>query len=348
MKTLYKILKYFGILFLCMLIGAAIYIYKSGPELPHDVDDIIDTVLEDPIPELIHGVTGIADSDGVNIWYESISPQGESKGAILLIMGISNDALGWPPKFIDALLNAGYQVVRYDHRGTGMSDWMVDYDPENPYSLSDMAHDGLSVMDELHIEKANILGASMGGMIAQQMAIDYPNRTQSLISIMSSGDILDPELPPISADVAIELIMVAIKYGVIGTERNMIKLHIASRSMLMGAATHTLDVKEISENVLYNIRKRKGYNANVSKQHQEAVAASGPRYKALKNLRIPCLIIHGVSDPFIPIEHGRKCAGLISNADSMWVDNMGHDIPDIFVPRVADKIIRFYNSFDVK
>ncbi len=341
MKLFKKIIKYLGILILLIILGGAIYIYQSGPELPKDTDGIIDEVLSNSIPELITGKTGFANSKGIKIWYESIAPRDSTKGVVLLIMGISNDALGWPPKFIKSFTDAGYQVIRYDHRGTGLSDWLEDYDGENPYSLTDMAYDGVAVLDALEIEQAHVIGVSMGGMIAQQLAIDHPQRVHSLSSIMSSGNVFDEELPSISSEVAIDLIKVAIKYSIIPTEKNKIKLHLASRIILMGETTQNLNTKEIAEQVLYNHRKRKGYNPHVSPQHQTAVSISGSRYKGLKVLEIPTLVVHGIGDPFIPIEHGKKCASLLANADSLWVENMGHDLPNEFIPIVSKKIIEF-------
>jgi len=157
---------------------------------------------------------------------------------------------------------------------------------------------------------------------------------------MSSGFIEDPELPKISTDVTYKLIKASLKYAVIGGEKNMIKLHLASRVILMGNANYKLNIKELSEQVLYNVRKRKGYNSNVSKQHQSAVLLSGTRYNKLKNISVPSLIIHGKSDPFIPIEHGQKCVSIIQNADSLWIKNMGHDIPSTFIDTISKRIIK--------
>lgn len=221
-----------------------------------------------------------------------------------------------------------------------MSDWMEDWDAETPYSLTDMAKDGIAILDHLDIEKAHVLGVSMGGMIAQEMVINHPNRVNSLISIMSSGNIFDTELPSISGETAIELIKIAAKYGIIGGEANLIKMHIASRIILMGTAQQALDIQEIAMNVLYNIRQRKGYNASVSQQHQGAVSNSKSRYAALQKLKIPALVIHGKADPFIPFAHSQKLIDLIPHADSLWLDNMGHDIPENLMDNITDKLIR--------
>lgn len=339
MNTFKKIIKYIGIGLLILIIGGGVYIYNSGPQLPSDANQIINKVIRSSLPELINGQTGFANSNGVEIWHENIKPKQESKGVVLLIMGISNDALGWPSKFIKSFTDAGYEVIRYDHRGTGLSDWLEKFDSKNPYSLSDMAFDAVAILDTLQIKKAHVLGISMGGMIAQQLAIDHPQRVQSLTSVMSSGNIFDEKLPPISSDVAYDLIKVAIKYSIFGTEKNMIKLHLASRIILNGGISAYLNIEEISKQVLYNIRKRKGYNSSVSQQHQAAVFQSGSRYEELRKIDLPTLIIHGKDDPFIPIEHGRKCADLIPNSESLWIDKMGHDIPDEFVPIISQTIM---------
>jgi pimeloyl-ACP methyl ester carboxylesterase len=339
MKAFKIILKITGAAILLFLLACIIYIAASGPTLPAHTNEIIENVLSNPLPEIIEGETGFAESQGIKIWYESISPKDSSRGAILLIMGISNDALGWPKKFIRTFVNSGYQVIRYDHRGTGMSDWMENMDADNPYSLSDMADDVIEILNSLGIEKANIIGVSMGGMIAQETAINHPDRVASLTSIMSSGFIEDPELPAISSDIAWELIKVSLKYRIAGGEKNMIKLHLASRIVLRGDANYDLNIQEISEQVLYNIRKRKGYNSDVSRQHHTAVSISGSRYDKLKNISMPVLIIHGKSDPFIPIEHSKKCASFIPNADTLWLDGMGHDIPESLMDTISARII---------
>jgi pimeloyl-ACP methyl ester carboxylesterase len=346
MKTFFKILKFSAAASLLLLLAFSVYIYLSGPVLPKETDQVIAAAESEPLPEMVKGKTGFARSEGLPIWYESISPRQHSKGAVLLIMGIASDALAWPEKFISAFADSGYQVIIYDNRGTGESDWVKNWDSHHPYSLADMADDGLAVLHAAGIQKAHIIGISMGGMIAQELAIRHPESVSSLASVMSSGYIVDPALPAISSGVAFDLIRAALKYEVPGGEKNMIRLQIASRIILQGKASSRLNVKEIARQVLYNLRKRKGYNPDVSEQQEAAVMASGSRYSALKMLRIPVLVIHGKQDPFIPIAHGRKCAAIIPRADSFWVDHMGHDLPDNLVDTVSKRIMaNFHRVF---
>ncbi len=334
-----RFLKYV-LIFLLLLIGAgAIFIATSGPDLPDDTTATLDAVFAEPLPEIVRGDTGTVYNAGTRVWYEHLTPNDTTKGTVLLIMGISNDALGWPNSFLDLLLDEGYAVVRYDHRGTGMSDWVDDWDGNAPYSLNDMAGDGIAILDAIGIDQAHIVGVSMGGMIAQEFAIHHPERVATLTSIVSSAHITDPDLPPISGSMAFALIRVALKYGVFGGERNMIKMHLASRTLLKGEATYPLDMKEMSEQTLYNMRERRGYNSNVSPQHQAAVMQSDARYEALSNLQVPALVIHGQEDPFIPLAHGQKTAAVLANADSLWVPNMGHDIPAVHAPVIVDKLV---------
>jgi len=127
MKIHKTIIKCIGSIILFLLIGISIYIFTSGPKLPEEAEKIIEEVISNPLPELIKGKTGFANSDGVRIWYEDIKPKHETKKVVVLIMGISADALSWPQKFIQSFTKEGYRVIRYDHRGSGLSDWLENF-----------------------------------------------------------------------------------------------------------------------------------------------------------------------------------------------------------------------------
>lgn len=337
-KALFRLFKFIGVPIIIIIFGLIIFIFFTGPKLPENTDLIIENVLSSDLPELVKGKSGYILSGNHKIWYESIYPKDTIKGAILLFMGISNDALAWPQKFLDRLVENGYQVIRYDYRGTGLSDWFENWE-SNPYALVDLANDAKIILDTLQIDKVHLVGVSLGGMVAQEFAIENTHRTLTLTSIMSSGNIIDPELPQISKSVVLQLIKIGIKYGLNPNEKNTIKLHVAAGEILKGKADYEIDVKATSELVLYNLRRRKGYNPNASKQHHQATYESGSRYEKLKELKMPVLIIHGLDDPFIPIEHSKKLAAIIPGSKTKWFANMGHEFPGYLIDSIAQEII---------
>ncbi|MBU8891748.1 MAG: alpha/beta hydrolase, partial [Bacteroidales bacterium] len=329
--------------FLVVIVGVLIYT-SSAPELSAEAKSIIREVVKSNVPEIIEGETGFAINDSIQIWYESLQAKDSEKATILLFMGISNDALAWPDYFIQPMVDSGYQVIRFDYRGTGLSDWMENWSKASAYSLTDIAEDGIAILDELQIKKAHLIGLSMGGMVAQEMLINYPERVLSLTSIMSSGYIEDPELHGISINIINDFIKLGIKYGIVKSEINSVKLQISARQILMGEYQYKLDYKKISEQVLYNIRNRNGYNPKVSRQHTYATSLSGSRYPELEKTQTPTLIIHGKSDPLIPIEHGIKCSEIIPHEEHLWIKGMGHDIPAEYSEVVLNRIFCFYKA----
>jgi len=342
MRRIWKLAKVtLGVLLLG--VAAAIgYVFATAASPPEGAEQVIADTIAAPLPELVRGESGHASSDGLSIWFESLKPGRQARGTVLLIIGISNDAFGWPRSLIDALLGEGYRVVRFDNRGTGLSDWDTSGTGSHPYSLLDMASDGVAVLDALGIERAHIVGASMGGMIAQEFAAAFPDRTASLTAIMSSGHIEDPALPGMSRRTTKALVKTKMRYGLFGAETNRVRLHLANRMILMGGADYELDVREVAESVLYNLRKRRGYNVRATIEHQTAVRLSGSRYAALADLRVPTLIIHGKDDPLVPIAHGRRLVDAIPGASGLWLDNMGHDIPEHLAGTLAREMVRHF------
>lgn len=313
---------------LVLIIAILVYMYFSGPSFSSETDSIINHVINGETPNVIVGKTGFASSNGLDIWYETIVPQVLPKGAVLLLMSMGGNAIFWPPKFINALVNAGYQVIRYDHRGTGMSDWVTHWDSKNPYTLLDMANDATAVLDELEIKQAHLIGLSMGGMVAQEVAINHPTRVASLTLIMTSGYIGDPEVPGLSSRYFWSSLLRGLpllKYRILGGERNLVKEPIAKTIASRGY--EGLDIKELAELVLFDVRKRRGINLKALFQHQTAVSISGSRFEKLQTLRVPTLVIHGTDDQFIPIGHGKKLVNAIPNAKGMWLDGVGHVFP---------------------
>ncbi|WP_083866230.1 alpha/beta fold hydrolase [Microbacterium yannicii] len=149
-----------------------------GPRLPRDTAETISRIRSGPVTGVVVGETGYAQSSGVPIWYECIPPVGAERGVVLLNISLGASSLYWPPAFLRALSDAGYRVVRYDQRGTGASSRMPNWSGQHPYSLIDMARDGVAVLDELRIDRTHVVGLSLGGFIAQEIAIAYPERVQ--------------------------------------------------------------------------------------------------------------------------------------------------------------------------
>ena len=336
LKRFFRIsLKLVGLL----VLGLLAYTCASVPEVSKESTQVIRRVMNEPLPEVIRGEIGYVESQGWKVWYEDIRPKRPSKGSVILVMGAANDALSWPLDFISNFTDAGYRVIRYDHRGMGLTAAERGQETKKDYSLEDMSRDPLAIMDSLQIKKAHFVGASMGGMISQRVAIDHPERVASLTSIMSSANIFDTLLPQGDPEILSKMIGAVLKYGVLGGKKSKIKLQLVQKKILMGEATADIAVEPIAEAARYNLEKRDGYHFMAARKHQKAIELSGSRYESLSKLNIPVLVVHGKQDPVIPIEHGRKMAAIIPQADSLWLDNMGHDLPDALLDTVAKQII---------
>lgn len=245
----------------------------------------------------------------------------------------------WPQTFIDGFVNSGYRVVRFDYRGVGESDWVQNW-RKRPYSITDLAGDARAILDELGIDRVHAVGMSLGGMVAEEFAFRYPDRTLTLTTLMSSGDIYDPALPQVSGSIVFDFTKIGIKYGLFPSEKNTIKMMLGAQVILRGDAKYDLDVRGTAERVLYILRERKGFNPDASKQHDRAARLWGAHYAQLKELHIPVLIIHGKNDPFVSIVHSRKLASIIPGAKVKWFDDMGHDLPPDLVDAIVGEIVQ--------
>ena len=326
--------------FLILALIAFFFYINSGNNLPKETDKIVAEVMAADLPELVHGETGMAKSGNLEIWYEKINPKDSVKGTILLVMGHSSTAMLWTANFYQSFVEAGYQVIRYDNRDVGMSTWVADWDENKPYSLEDMAKDGIAVLDDVGVDKAHIIGASMGGMIAQRMAVSHSNRVLSLTSIMSSGYMLDPEVTPVSKSIQLNFFKLGAKYLMFGKEQETLKFFLSIQQLLKGNGPYKLDTKAAAERMLYEIRKRKGINRNAVNQQSKAIEISGSRLEELGKITAPTLVIHGKSDPLVIFDHAIKYAPLIPDAATLYIDGMGHDIPMIYMAQVQESIFK--------
>lgn len=321
------------LLLLLILIGIYLYI-NSAPKLPANTDALIEEVLSERLPEFISGKTGKAMNGDVSIYYESLEGEDSSQGTLLLINGHSSNMLYWPEYFYQAFLDVGYRVIRYDNRGIGMSDWLPNWTKAHPFSLEDMAGDAVAVLDALDIEKAHIIGMSMGGMIAQRVSISHASRVLSLTSIMSSGFYYDPELTDLPPQFKSAITKLTLKYGLNLKVRNRLKLHLGVLLALEGQGDYRLDIKSTLQSYLYHLRRRDAVNKKIRDQHSMAILVSGSRYEELGSIQVPSLVIHGTDDPLILFEHAEKYAPMIPDAESLFIEGMGHDIPEVYISRI--------------
>ncbi len=325
--------------------GVGMWFLRGGPKLPPDIDAVIDRVATSDLEDVVGGETGYAGPRGVRIWYESIASEGAEKGVVLLNLSIGGDALFWPPSFLRALTRAGYQVIRFDQRGTGASDWLGDWSRQQPYPLSDMAEDAVAVLDALHVAKAHVIGLSFGGFIAQEIAIGHPERVASLTLMSTAADPTDATLPTMRIGPMLRAGLAGLpllRYRLLGGEKNLVKERVAKVISVNGS--DGVDVEELARLVLYDLRFRRGINFRAIVQHQAAVTITRSRYPLLGGIRVPTLVIHGTADTFLPIEHAHELARMIPTAKHLWLDGVGHQFPYPDMPAVTAAIVAHLDS----
>jgi steroid delta-isomerase-like uncharacterized protein len=270
---------------------------------------------------------------------------------ILLIAGIGAQLLNWPKPFIQSLVDNGFHVVSYDNRDAGLSKHYDEYGapsiqdllqgklPEKFYTLNDMANDARLLLDELKISAAHIVGISMGGMIAQLVAINYPLRVKSLTCIATSSS--EKGLPDSSPDV--QQFFFSPKRDKASTKAD----HIKEKAALYKVYNHPVFFDEDEVNGLHEQLYDRNHDPVGFMRQMIAMAVSSPRTQQLKTLDIPALIIHGDYDPVFPIEHGRQLAGAIRESQLIELAKFGHGLPGHFCEIVAKHMIEFYKKIVV-
>jgi pimeloyl-ACP methyl ester carboxylesterase len=286
-------------------------------------------------------------ANGISIEYDTLGP--EDGEVILLISGFGVQMIRWTIPFCEILVSEGYRVVRFDNRDVGMSQHFPDAPtpnfiavatafargevPKVPYSLVDMARDAVGLLAALGIEKAHIVGRSMGGMIAQIIASDFPQRVLSLTSIMSSTG--NPSLPP-SKPEAMEA-MTRRHPKLADDEEGFVTSSIAA-SRVLGSHGYPFDEGEQRFQILAEAH-RSNQPAGVGRQIA-ALAAVGDLRPRLGFIVAPTLVIHGSDDPLVSVKAGEDTAGNIKGAELEVIKGMGHDIPSQLYQRIAESIVR--------
>ena len=281
-----------------------------------------------------------ANIGSIEIEYEEWGDR--SDPTLLLVMGFTAQMIGWPDAFCRLLVDRGFHLVRFDNRDCGLSTKLdgvtVDVDsvmaaafadqppPPVPYTLSDMASDAVGLLDHLGIERAHVVGASMGGMIAQHVAMEHRRRVASLVSIMSMTG--EPEFGsplPEAAEVLLTppasdretYVADSIKYGVWQSRRYF------DADQVRADAARTFD---------------RSFYPEGSPRQLAAIYASGRRTEGLTKLDVPTLVIHGRDDTLIPPSGGHRTAELVPGSTLLLVADMGHDLPAPLQPMLADAI----------
>jgi pimeloyl-ACP methyl ester carboxylesterase len=261
-------------------------------------------------------------------------------------MGLGGQLTMWPVELCNELVARGYRAIRFDNRDVGLSTkfdaagmpdmaaifgaLMAGKPATAPYSLDDMAKDAVGLLDALGIQKAHIVGASMGGMIAQLVAANHPERTLSLTSIMSSTG--NPALPQAKPEAMEVLMSPAAPAGDIEA--------IVARGIkawnTIGSPGYRTDEKTLREWVLRDAT-RSFYPVGIARQ-MAAIVANGDRREKLKKVKAPTVVLHGADDPLVPVEGGKDTAASIAGAELRIVPGMGHDFPIALVKTFADAI----------
>jgi pimeloyl-ACP methyl ester carboxylesterase len=288
-------------------------------------------------------------ANGIQIEVEDSG--GEGRPVVLLIMGLGMQLIAWPDEFVRTLVDAGFRVLRLDNRDIGLSQsfdnagagnlvWQsirhrMGLPVRSVYSLQDMADDALGVLDELGIRRVHVVGASMGGMIAQRLAAAAPQRTASLVSIMSSSGARN--LPGPRPDVAAALM----RRPASRTEAALIA-HSLGVVQLIASPAYPQDERTLTERITRGLRR--AYRPGGIVRQMLAIGADSGRHALLGRISSPTLVLHGEADPLVPIACGQDTARRIPGARFVSVPGMGHDLPAPVCEILLQHIIPFVQT----
>lgn len=266
---------------------------------------------------------------------------------ILLMSGLGTQMIRWTQGFCAALAARGYRVIRFDNRDAGLSthlsaatppdfgalaaDLMAGRQPDVPYRLDDMAADAIALLDALGIARAHVVGRSMGGMIAQIMASEHPERVLSLTSIMSSTG--NPALPQATPDVLAMMMRPAPDPA--SDPEGFLAVRLAFARRIAGTA-YPFD--EAGHRVLLLEEARRSYDPAGAARQVAAMAVAGDRRTRLATITASALVIHGADDPLILPACGQDTANAIPGAVYMPIEGMGHDLPPELDPAIIEAI----------
>jgi proline iminopeptidase len=283
-------------------------------------------------------------ANGIQIEYES---HGDPKRpAIVLIMGLGMQLVAWPDELIEGLVARGFRVVRFDNRDAGLSTqlddrptgplaaafmrWAFGWSVPAPYLLDDMAADTIGLLDALNISRAHMVGASMGGMIAQLLAIKSREHVLSLTSIMSSSSARRLPQPRLDAFFAFTRRP--------DGEASLDDLvdHYVALFRVIGSPGYVTPLPQLQERLRRGLAR--AYRPMGTLRQMIAILASGDRSLSLPQITAPTLVIHGDADPLVPVAHGEDTAAKIPGATLKIIRGMGHDLPPALLPQLTELI----------
>ena len=310
-------------------------------------------------------MVALIEANNINIWYEEFG--NTDNETILLIMGANANCMHWDQEFIDQLVANDYHVVRFDNRDVGKTTWFgkepalnkflkilpnfllkmivnsifglaVDekgrfkFSESTPiqYNLSDMAKDAVSLMDSLKIEKAHIIGASMGGMITQIIALDYPERVLSITPIMTTPGIQNESLSGPT-----EELLEAMKKSFVFNLKGRIEDGVVEIYRQLTGSRFPFNEKKFRE----KLKPIVAHGNNPFALHGAAVGASPDRTSRLHEIEVPALIIHGTEDAILPLDHGVAVADGIKDSKRMIMEGVGHEIPEDLIPEIVKEVV---------
>ena len=281
-------------------------------------------------------------ANGIRLAYEEFGQPDHP--AMVLVMGLGTQLLGWPLAMCEELARRGFRVIRFDNRDIGLSEKMENAHiphavglmlrarlrlPVNvPYTLTDMARDCVGLMDALGIERAHLVGASMGGMIGQIVAAKFGERLLSFTSIMSSSG--NPRISGASPDV----VRAMVKRSLSGEKPDLASSMALWRKI--GSPAYQPTDAQLKKKILDSWQRsdyREGYS-----RHLAAVIANGSRVKLLRKIKTPTLVIHGRDDALVSVHGGIDTARNIPGSRLKIFDGMGHDLPEALLPEIIELI----------
>lgn len=271
------------------------------------------------------------------------SPTGEP---LVLIMGLGMQLIAWHEDFVQSLVDRGFRVIRFDNRDIGLSEdfdhlglpnlglsalkHAIGFPVRSPYGLIDMANDTAGLLDAMGIQKAHICGASMGGMVAQQLAVRHPGRVKSLTLMMTSSG--SRRLP----GPAMKVRSAMLSRPDDSKNFDSIVAHYVRFYKLIGSPGYPAGDEWLAKRLSMSVRR--SYRPRGTARQLTAIVADGDRSHLLSQIKAPTQILHGLQDPLVPVAAGRQLAALIAGAKVDLIEGMGHDLPMALWPRFGDGI----------